>query len=672
MNIWIDVRRLAQLVISFIKFSKLLTTTCQSLLKGWGNYSDELCSCYFKGKIIMINSNQDSELGLDKTEKDIKLIDTAKENLPTLQSGQVNQTLLIDDLSASSSAIVADDGMTALDMEYDKGYIKQCIDGLYYIADNKTGSGYKRERICSPIKVVARSRNIENTQWCIVLEWLDKSNTLHNWSVPIELIQSDSRKYRRELARRGLVVSTKKHLQDALDFYLNNHPTESLFIFTNKVGWHDNVFVTPNKIYGKAHEKIIYQPESLSNHGYSERGTLEDWRDNLCSHLGAQSRLNFAISCAFTGPLLKILDIEGGGFHMLGKSSIGKSLSLYLSSSVWGKSDYVKNWNTTKNAAETLAAMCNDNILIMDEISQAERKDLEDIFYMLSNGRGKSRSTVDGGNRVMQTWKVLLLSSGEETLQSMLEQSNKRHNTGMDVRLCHIDADAGKNLGIFDSLVLANRPEEQSDVLTKLTGQYYGSAGTSWLNHITLNEEAVIVEASEIIEEFMSSYNHVKSQAYRVGKRFAVVAAAGELATKAGITGWQDGQAIAASKICFDNWLDNYGYDGKQEDRKIISQIACYLEKYAGSRFQNLENSKQKINNRSGYYKKDEDLYLFSVNAFKEICLPYSKRQVLNVLKEHDLIKCNEDKRVTLKLNNRNIDYDRAHAVKGNIMSYNI
>lgn len=627
---------------------------------------------YFKGEVIMSNSTQDSEVGFEKAEKNIELIKPVKENLSTLQSGQVNQTLLTDDLRESSSAIVADDSLTEPAMKYEKGYIKQCIDGLYYLADNKTGSGHKGEQICSPIKVLARSRNIDHTQWCIVLEWLDKSNTLHNWSVPIELIQGDSRRYRRELARKGLVVSTKKYLQDALDFYLNNHPTESLFVFTNKVGWHDNVFVTPNKIYGKTNEKIIYQPESLSNHGYSERGTLEEWRDNLCSPLGDQSRLNFAISCAFTGPLLKILDIEGGGFHMLGKSSIGKSLSLYLSASIWGKRDYVKNWNTTKNAAETLAAMCNDNILIMDEISQAERNDLEDMFYMLSNGSGKNRSTADGGNRVMQTWKVLLLSSGEETLHSMLEQSNKRHNTGMDVRLCHIDADAGKNLGVFDSLVLANTPEDQADVLTKLTGQYYGSAGTSWLNYITLNKEAVVLKASETIKEFMSSYSHVKSQAYRVGKRLAVVAAAGELATKAGITGWQDGQAMTASKICFNNWLDNYGYDGKQEDRKIISQIACYLEKYARSRFQIVGNSRQKINNRSGYYKQDEDLYLFSVNTFEEICLPYSKRQVLNVLKEHHLIKFTEEKRVTLKLNNKNIDYDRAHAVKGDIMSYNI
>jgi len=627
---------------------------------------------YFKGEVVMTNSNQDSAIAFDKDQEATELVNSAKENLPTLQSGQVNQTLLTDDLRKSSSDIVAEDSLTTPAMEYGKGYIKPYIDGLYYIVDDKNGSSPKREKICSPIKVVARSRNVDHSQWGIVLEWLDKSNTLHTWSVPIELIQSDSRKYRRELARRGLVVSTKKYLQDALDFFLNNHPIEILFVFTNKVGWHDNVFVTPDRIYGKTNEKIIYQPESLFNHGYSEKGTQEEWRNNVCAPLGTQSRLSFVISCSLTGPLLKILDIEGGGFHMLGKSSIGKSASLYLAASVWGKREYVKNWNTTKNAAETLAAMCNDNILIMDEISQAERNDLEDMFYMLSNGRGKSRSTADGGSRVMQTWQILLLSSGEETLQSMLEQSNKRHNTGMEVRLCHIDADAGKNLGIFDSLVLANTPEEQADILTKLTGQYYGSAGKSWLNYITLNKDSVIVEASQIIKEFMSNYSHVKSQAYRVGKRFAVVAAAGELATKAGITGWQDGQAMTASQICFNNWLDNYGYDGKQEDRKIIGQIAGYLEKYAGSRFQIVGNSRQKLNNRSGYYKPNEDLYLFGVNTFKEICLPYSKQQVLNVLKDHDLVKFNEDKRVTLKLNNRHIDYDRAHAVKGDIMRYNI
>jgi uncharacterized protein (DUF927 family) len=600
---------------------------------------------------------------------DIKNI-KKKNNLPTLQSGQAEQVLLIDDLSKSSTTIVSEDTSSTLPMKYDRGHIVQNSEGLYYITENKNTSSSLKEKICSPIRVVGRSRDTHHTNWCIVLEWFDKSKTLHTWSAPLELIQGDSRKYQRELTRRGLVISTEKHLKNALDFYLNNHPTENLFISTNRVGWYGNVFVMPNRIYGETNEAITYQPEKPLDHGYSEKGTLDEWRENVCSPLGAQSRLNFAISCAFSGSLLKLLSIEGGGFHLVGKSSIGKSVCLDVAASIWGDKNYVKNWNTTKNAAEVLATTYNDGCLIVDEISQAKNEDLDDMIYMFSNGRGKNRSTADGSNRMVNTWQTMVLSSGEETLKAIMSQSKKKCNAGMEVRLCHIDADAGKELGIFDSLVLASTAEKQADMLTTLTSQYHGTAGTSWLNYITRYKNLVIMEACLLIEEFMSDYDHSESQSYRVGKKIAVAAAAGELATRARITGWQDGEAIAAGKICFENWLENYGHDGKQEDRQIIGHIAGYLEKFAGSRFQTVGSRTQKISKKSGYYKQDDDLYLFGINTFEEICLPYSKNQVLDILRRHDLLRFDKDGRSSLKLNNKSIDYGRAYAVKGEIMRY--
>lgn len=81
----------------------------------------------------MSNSTQDSDVGFEKAEENIELIKPIKENLSTLQSGQVDETLLTDDLRESSSAIVADDSLTEPAMKYEKGYIEQCIDGLYYI-----------------------------------------------------------------------------------------------------------------------------------------------------------------------------------------------------------------------------------------------------------------------------------------------------------------------------------------------------------------------------------------------------------------------------------------------------------------------------------------------------------------------------------------------------------
>ena len=45
------------------------------------------------------------------------------------------------------------------------------------------------------------------------------------------------------------------------------------------------------------------------------------------------------------------------------------------------------------------------------------------------------------------------------------------------MRVAHIDADAGKGLKTFDSLVLAKTSEAQADKIKELSHAYYGVAG---------------------------------------------------------------------------------------------------------------------------------------------------------------------------------------------------
>ncbi|HCI31946.1 MAG TPA: hypothetical protein DFH98_11560, partial [Psychrobacter sp.] len=146
----------------------------------------------------------------------------------------------------------------------------------------------------------------------------------------------------------------------------------------------------------------------------------------------------------------------------------------------------------------------------------------------------------------------------------------QKTNAGIEVRVAHIDADAGKGLKTFDSLVLAETSEAQADRIKELSHAYYGSAGIAWLEHITSDKAATTATAKQLVDDFMSQYSDLTAQAHRVAKRFAIVSAAGELATQAGITGWQVGQATTAVMICLDNWLDNYGRDGEHEQRQII------------------------------------------------------------------------------------------------------
>ena len=44
----------------------------------------------------------------------------------------------------------------------------------------------------------------------------------------------------------------------------------------------------------------------------------------------------FVLCAAFAGPLLPKLDIEAGGFHLVGCSSVGKTTLLDVAGSVWG------------------------------------------------------------------------------------------------------------------------------------------------------------------------------------------------------------------------------------------------------------------------------------------------------------------------------------------------
>jgi len=575
-------------------------------------------------------------------------------------------------------------------LPYKNGYIELFPNGWYLIEHNAQDQLKCKEFICCPsLSVLARCHD-ENDNWVFVLQWQDYCGNKKQWLMPAEHLHQYSLQYIQELSKKGLNVSTIKKSKDALSFLINKNPIEKIGAYTSRLGWHGKKFVTPHKIYGDTNHNTYFQDVSALKHSYSTKGSLDDWSNKLSSLLREQSRFVFAISCAFAGSLLKILDVPGGGFHIVGKSSIGKSICLYIAASVWGNpGTYINHWNTTSSAAEALAAMRNDGLLVLDEISQAANKGVGTMCYMLANDKGKSRSFSDGGNRPTIEWRIIFLSNGEETLKSVIEAEGETTNAGMEVRLCHIDADPGKGFGIFDSSILGLSAEDQANNIRDAASINYGTARDAWLTYLTENLDEVKMKAKEIMREFKSYFPEVKSQANRVCDRFSILAAAGEIATEAGITGWETGDAVKGVKECFENWIMNNGHDGNQEERNIVKQLSLYLEKHANSKFEkiiSLKNSKKSdsennieddsasiskvAGSRSGYFRESDKVFLIPPNTFEEICKPYSLKAVIETLVKHELIKADKDSHGTLKINNPNVDYTRAYAVKKSIMDY--
>ncbi|PLT22073.1 DUF927 domain-containing protein [Psychrobacter sp. MES7-P7E] len=566
-------------------------------------------------------------------------------------------------------------------MIYSDGRFELYHDGLFFVKyndDDPANITFKfKAFVCSPIEVIAKTRDTGSTTWGRLLQWRDDDSVLHTWSMPLSLLQGDAREYRKELASQGLNITTNPKQRSYLDTYIQNYPIHKRALCVDKLGWHDKQYILPDRTIGSdGKQLIVYQSANSINSTLTQQGELAQWRDELCKPLAEQSRFVFSIACAFAGQLLELLEYDGGGFHLLGSSSMGKSLSLKLAASVWGNPDrYVKTWRSTDNALEGTASEHNDSFLPLDEISECDPKIVGKTVYMLANGQGKGRSTTTGHNRIAKTWRIIFLSNGEESLQNFMAQAGQKTNAGIEVRVAHIDADAGKGLKTFDSLVLAETGAAQADKIKELYHRYYGVAGIAWLEHITSDKAATTATARQLVSDFMSQYSDLAPQAHRVAKRFAIVAAAGEMATLAGITGWQAGQATTAVMTCLDNWLDNYGRDGEHEQRQIIEHIQAFIEQHGSSRFQPChihmhQDFETKITNRAGYHNYDTGEYYFSTSTFDEVCSPFNKSKVLQVLDEAGLLNVTESDRRTCRVSlpfkkNRT----RVYAIKNEILS---
>lgn len=150
------------------------------------------------------------------------------------------------------------------------------------------------------------------------------------------------------------------------------------------------------------------------------------------------------------------------------------------------------------------------------------------------------------------------------------------------------------------------------------------------------------------MSDIIAQYDELPSQQKRVLKRFALVAGVGELATQAGLTGWEQGTATRAVIACFSDWLGYYGTDDL-EARALIENISRAIEKYQYSRFIDLTdgNANIAINNHTGeclgyiYKIKDEVFYCFNKSGLLECTKGTSTQQSLKILKSKNLLAFN-------------------------------
>ena len=466
--------------------------------------------------------------------------------------------------------------------------------------------------VAGPFDVLAMTRDANSESWGALLRWNDADGVLHKMAIGRSLLAGDGRDVRGALLSGGLYVAPGTTERNALNAFLLQVTIDRRACAVSRVGWANGSFALPDRTIGPDdNELVVYQGTAATTHDYRTAGTLEGWQSGVANLAAGNSRLALAICAGFVGPLLRITDGEGGGLHLRGPSSIGKSTALLAAASIWGAPSFVRQWRATVNGLEGLAELTNETLLVLDELAQLDPKDAGTVAYMLANGSGKARAGQSGEARPARQWLTFFLSSGEVSLAEHARSygAGRRNPAGQDVRILDIDADAGAGFGLFDTLHGHTNGDTLARAIKVDATANHGHAGPAFVKALLgrLDETAKFIRAG--MTKFASDTvpHDASGQVHRACQRFGLLAMAGEVATYLEVLPWQQGEATRAGKAAFAGWLQVRGGAGAAEDRIAIEQVAEFLTMHGASRFQPIAaDHNPVVHNRAGFVRKDQ------------------------------------------------------------------
>jgi putative DNA primase/helicase len=510
--------------------------------------------------------------------------------------------------------------------------------------------------ICSDLSVQAYTRDRDGDNWGKLLEWQDRDGRGKRWVMPQSMLADGPHAVIAHLLAGGLMVMSDKTLE-VIDYIQSCSPRQRITIAT-QTGWHsDGAFVLPDQVIGAydARERdaqyVEYAPLTpAASHNYRVRGSLEDWQLYVAALCSGNPLLLFAVSLALSGPVLALLSEEAGGFHVHGPSSVGKSTCQQIGGSAWGgggQNGFSDLWRATSNGLEFTASVHNDTFLALDELALLDAREAVKVAYMLAGGQSKMRMNGDSTGQQQRTWRLQFLSSGEVTMDALAATVGERTRGGMETRLANIPADAGHGLGVFADLHKSADPDKFSCRLREAAKSHYGTAGRAFVKFLVESRE----DCTRYLKMFAAKFevdhmpDNATGEVRRVIRRFAVVAAAGELATMLDVTGWEPGEAEEGVFECLKLWLAQRGTGAAQghDADQMIRQVREFLQLHGGSRFRQLPNTSLDgteyagtIYRQAGYkrFRNSQSTYYCFTEVFRsEICKGFDHKQVLAALK---------------------------------------
>lgn len=512
---------------------------------------------------------------------------------------------------------------------------------LYYEKEEKNESGdlvKSWKELCGYIKPTHCTEDVNGDHGLLVQIVTRKNKFVECFFAREEIAtEKDTIKL---LLKKGLSIP---HLRDglcyAINYYLNNYEPEFKAVGVDMVGWQgDNTaYILPfvgesRNCYntsqaGEKPVEYILQQKSATPRVLKKKGTLDEWKRTVGEICRGNHLHTFAILVSLTAPALKLLNEEGGFFHYVGSTSIGKSTILHVAKSVWGFKD-LGSFRSTDNSLESICKNSNDGAMFLDELGEVNADDLFKIIYMMANGVTKGRADKNGNAKETSYFKVLVQSTGEIGVEAKLAEKKLQVKGGQLIRMAEIDADRGKGLNTFD--VLNINPDtkepftsgrEQAEFLKTHADQNYGIVIDSFMQKVVADiedyKEALKKAKAKWLTHQLTGDEGVEIA--RMAKRFSTIFATGVIAVELGIIPHSVAEIDTCVEEVFTSWKDRFGTDSSYELKTIKADMRklCVEQQY--SRFLNADPTEEKVNlphNKAGYWKmKDGALYEYWIDT---------------------------------------------------------
>jgi hypothetical protein len=544
-------------------------------------------------------------------------------------------------------------------------------DGLYGPPGETTPPTW----LCAPFEVLGHTRDTAGEGWGVWLRWRDRDGTPHTYALPAELLMVQPGQFEAELARRGLRLAADPAARALLRLALAEVETGSRVRIAYATGWNGTdtapSFLLPDgTVLGEAAEPVVlHNPPADAAQRCAEMGTLSEWQAEVAALAIGNPLAVFCMSAALAGPLLLPAGDAGGGFHLYGKSKLGKTLAVQMGLSAWGlphkASGALRDWRSTANALEAAAEECGDSLMTLDELHQANPADVAAACYMLADGGGKNRLRRDASAARRRSWRAFILSTGETDVATAVARGGQHLPPGAQARLPSVPVETASMAwpelhGRPDFVTLAR------DLHGALRRQH-GTAARAFLRRLATeraNDPAALADVIETLRARVAARLTAQAdpQVRDVARRFALVAAAGELAAAWAILPWQPGEAELAVVTMLNAWIAHRpGGSGAAETAAQLDAVRSTLVQHGAGRFTILVSTQdggwvdheRAVPNRIGWRKRDgqRDEFLIPPETWRaEVCAPAMLDPVATArtLAEHKFLR-RDGKNLTVK-----------------------